>query len=299
MASIILNGPNSAKRIENTITRVLNAADGYRLYIDNTTTPSIADVVSASGVIDLTSPYVPGRFNLQVVVNGLIRSNPGGSLVSNDYVELSNTQIQLGNDILATLTANPSTSNIEIRWNRHWPGVRDALLSNLQNVDQDIEDAVLDTGTLRALAADASNPLATLADTLPTAFSGSPDVNQNAGSPLGNMTPLSIPAGTLIMAVFIKMGESSPQDFASGTYFIDVASGLMWGGYQGMTLGGGTLIGVNPATSGQIMCRFTGSLGSLSVQTSAYTGAGGSMTMQVAENASATTSINLSAVFLK
>lgn len=124
MAGVIFTGDNSAKRIEQAITRTLNAADGYRLYIDSSTPTTIADVVSASGVITLPAPYSPGRFNLQVVVNGLIRSNVGASLVTNDYVEVTDTTIQLGNDILAVLTANPSTSNIEIRWNRFWPGVK-------------------------------------------------------------------------------------------------------------------------------------------------------------------------------
>jgi hypothetical protein len=183
MAGIIFTSPNSGKRIDQAITRRLNTSLGFRFYADSTTTPSIADI-HPTGIITLPNLYVLGRYNLSVWVNGILRSNVGPSDTLNDYTELNNRQIRLSEPIRDVLAANETTSNIEIRWDRHWPGVRDANLSNLSNMTTDIEDAVLNadspsaanpfltgsTDVQGALSAAASptalNPFATIGDAI-------------------------------------------------------------------------------------------------------------------------------------
>lgn len=281
MAGIIDNSANTFKRVEQAITRVLNAGDGYRLYIDSSTPTTIADVVTASGVVTLPAAYVPGRFNLQVVVNGLIRSNVGASLVTNDYVELNNTQIQFGNDILAVLTANQPTSNIEIRWNRYWPGVRDAELNNLQNVSSDIEAAILDLGVNRAAPADGANVLATLADV--TAGSSSLlSLQVQTGASVGgqtNFAGLPVPASTKY--ILGATGVTSNPGVAgsnTGFFILDVAGNNVQGMYQnGASPLSFPVVFSNAANSAPTVCNESGSV--LNIQ--GFTGAGGLMTYSV------------------
>ena len=142
--------------------RTLAYTDGYKNLFTNATTPSVADIVTAGGVVELSNVYTLGTFNLFVYVNGQLLVRPG-----DDYGETDNRHITLSTFWVSVLNADPVNNNLLIVWNRPLPGARDQLLQNLKNVTPDIEGSVLDNdvgGPYRAALATPANPLATLAD---------------------------------------------------------------------------------------------------------------------------------------
>lgn len=142
--------------------QTLAFSQGYKDIFNQTSAQDIAAIITASGVITLSNVYTVGRDALQVWIGdptaGLVLYDEPGV----DYTELTNRTIQLNGTLTAALSA--PTSVIVVRWNRFLPGVRDQNLADLANVTPDIENAVLDTGFLRASPITASNPLASLAD---------------------------------------------------------------------------------------------------------------------------------------
>lgn len=154
----VLTGKNH-KRTVTAFDQRTAFTQGFRMLITPTSSPTIPDVISAAGVITLPNVYSVGRNALRVYIDGNLKPQAGV-----DFTEDSPSQITLDPAHVASL--NPLTSVIWIEWNRFLPGARDQDLVDLANVTPDIEDAVLDTGTLRSAPATALNPLVTLGDLL-------------------------------------------------------------------------------------------------------------------------------------
>ena len=162
MSAIKFLNDNEIRRDPVSSDRTTVYTDGYKNLITSASSPSIADVISASGVVTLTNQYLVGTDSLHIYVNGQRLVQPGV-----DYTELSLLTFQLSAGWLAIITADPTNSTILIEWNRPLPGARDQEFNHLQNCTPAIEGAILDNdagGPYRISPATAANPLATIAD---------------------------------------------------------------------------------------------------------------------------------------
>jgi hypothetical protein len=220
MAAIQITSSDK-KQVKRTVTSFdqrLAYSQGYFLRITNTTPVTIANVISAAGVIALPQVYSVGREALRVHVDGILLPQPGV-----DYTEDNTLQITLAAGHVSVL--NPATSVIFIEWNRFVPGVRDQSFEDLTDIIPDLSAGVRDTGTLRASPATAANPLTTFAD-LP-----------------------SVPAATTLLASY---GDSQ-FNHAGGTYQLFGGSVVVPASTKFITLQGAI---AGPAVTGMDLADF-------------------------------------------
>lgn len=154
---IVSSDSKQLRRTQTVFDQRVSFSQGLSLLINASSSTTIADVITATGTITLPSKYPVGRNALRVYIDGNLLPQVGV-----DYTEDSTTELTLDAGHVATLDA--ATSAIFIEWQRFKPGVRDQDLSDLANVTPDLQDAFLDSGALRAAAANSANPLATFQD---------------------------------------------------------------------------------------------------------------------------------------
>ena len=272
--------------------RTLAYTDGYKNLFTNATTPSVADIVTAGGVVELSNVYTLGTFNLFVYVNGQLLVRPG-----DDYGETDNRHITLSTFWVSVLNADPVNNNLLIVWNRPLPGARDQLLQNLKNVTPDIEGSVLDNdvgGPYRSAPATSLNPLATVEDTVSySGMSADADVALTIGGPAVSFTlfaPLAVPADARYMDITYNAATTEPtvpsglESQTAGDFTVDLVANTITGFGAGSAPAGGAVVPVVfNATALAGTPELSGCPGSFTVLITTLPTPGGTFQITVAE----------------
>ena len=120
-----------------------------------------------------------------------------------------------------------------------------------------------------------------------------------AGSPLGDLTPIVLPAGTNFVHLHIGMGGGAvPGGGGHGHFVLDVANNRLDGGAQTQTAGGLALVGFDPNVPGAVLCSTVAVAGGpVSLATKSFVA--GVLTLQTIGSPSTTTSGQITVIFFR